>query len=222
MYFLVRETPENVFLTSLYSLNRCDQPCSIGCAGRDTECDQHFRCVLGCKPNYWGLSCQPCNDGCTNSTSPVKVARCLVSDGFCQFGCSAGKYGHTCSETCPGQCKDAVCNQATGVCLNKCNKGFYGDYCNSTCSSNCADNDCYSGNGTCVADNCLASQYAWYGPSCSTRCPRNCKNKLCDKDTGHCLHGCIAGFTGDLCDTGTPLLPNCLKVTLYGQNHENM
>ena len=178
----------------------------MGCAGRDTECDQHYHCALGCKPNYWGLSCQPCSDDCTNSTSPGTAAICLELDGYCQFGCSIGKYGNTCSETCPGQCKGAICNQSTGVCLNKCNKGYYGDYCNSTCSSNCPDNDCYPGNGTCVADNCLVTQLAWYGPSCDIRCPTNCKNKICDRDNGHCSDGCTAGYFGDICDTGTFLL----------------
>ena len=181
---------------------RCDLPCPKGCAGLEPECDQHFTCAAGCKLDYWSHSCEPCNKDCRNSTSPATVAKCSVSDGFCQFGCSAGKYGHMCSETCPGKCKGAMCNQTTGKCPTNCNKGHYGDYCNNTCSSNCPDNDCYHSNGTCVAADCLVSLYAWYGPSCQRRCPRNCKGKVCDRETGFCLDGCINGFSGNLCDLG--------------------
>ena len=182
---------------------RCDQPCSKGCAGRDIECDQNMTCAKSCKQDYWGPTCQPCSDDCTASTSPDTEAKCSVSDGFCQFGCSDGKYGRMCSESCPGQCKDSICNQTTGVCLNNCNKGHYGGYCNNTCSNNCPDNDCYPNNGTCVAPDCLVSLHAWYGPSCDIKCPVNCKNKVCDRNTGHCLEGCVAGFSGDVCDKGT-------------------
>ena len=194
-----------VILRLVCFYNRCDQSCSEGCFGPDTECDQHFICAKGCKPNYWGPTCQPCSSNCLNSSAP-SVAKCLVSDGFCQFGCSVGKYGRTCSETCLEHCKDRICNQTTGECLNKCNNGHFGDYCNNTCSRNCPDNDCYPENGTCVADICLVTEYAWYGPSCDQKCPQNCKDKICNRDSGHCLHGCIAGYFREFCDTGRPLL----------------
>ena len=190
-------------IQTLNCFYRCDQSCPKGCAGREPECDQQFHCIHGCKLDYWEPTCQPCSDDCAASTSPGTVAKCSVSDGFCEFGCSAGKYGHTCSENCPGQCKGTTCNQTTGECLNNCNKGYYGDYCNNTCSNNCPDNDCYPRNGTCVATDCLVSLHAWYGPSCNIKCPVNCKNKVCDRNTGHCLEGCVAGFSGDVCDKGT-------------------
>ena len=173
----------------------------MGCAGRDTECDQHYTCSNGCKLGYWGRTCQPCSEECIASTSPDTVASCLESDGFCQFGCSVGKYGHTCSETCPRHCKDVLCTQTSGEC-HTCTKGYFGNYCNSTCSSNCPGNDCYPSNGTCVAEDCLVTQHGWYGPSCELRCPETCKNRVCDKYSGYCLDGCTTGYFGNSCNSG--------------------
>ena len=201
-------------MTQLNSFNRCDQSCPKGCDGRDSECDQQFRCVIGCKFNYWGPTCQPCSEECTNSTSPETVARCLESDGFCQFGCSVGKYGHTCSETCPRHCKDVICTQTSGEC-HTCTKGYFGNYCNSTCSSNCPDNDCYPDNGTCVADTCLLTQHAWYGPSCDLRCPETCKNRVCDKYSWYCLDGCVTGYFGNSCNLGMVVFGLCNKPLLF-------
>ena len=194
--------------------HRCDQPCSRGCAGREPICDQHFTCKYGCYRDYWGPSCNPCSDGCNPSPPPTAFTKCSKSDGSCLFGCSAGKYGLSCYESCPRHCKDDICNHTSGECVT-CAKGFYGEFCNSTCSRNCPDNDCFPDNGTCIAANCLVAQYAWYGPSCERRCPRNCKDKVCDRETGHCLDGCITGFSGNLCDLGIHLCNNYFLEILH-------
>ena len=193
-------------------INRCDQSCSKGCAGPDTECDQQFNCAKGCKLNYWGPTSVPCSDTCEEPASPEE--KCSTTDGFCKFGCkpSSKTFGRNCSQACPEHCKDGKCSQITGECLYKCQKGYFGEYCNNLCSQNCPDNDCHPENGTCVAATCLVGQFAWYGPTCDLRCPVNCYNQICNRDSGDCLNGCAAGYSGQICNM-TGKLPKCIYAT---------
>ncbi|XP_071148154.1 multiple epidermal growth factor-like domains protein 10 [Mytilus edulis] len=67
------------------------------------------------------------------------------------------------------------CDKHTGRCTY-CHDGWIGKACQQTC------------------------EVGKYGTNCNETCLK-CKANLCDHETGHCLHGCITGWEGYLCNT---------------------
>nr|XP_022311506.1 multiple epidermal growth factor-like domains protein 10 isoform X2 [Crassostrea virginica] len=92
-------------------------------------------------------------------------------------GCELGKYGVNCTMTC-SHCKN---NVSCGIVDGKCN------------DEGCA----YPGYQKPYCQSCIDGKY---GNSCNVTCSKFCKNKKCDRKTGVCTDGCVAGYTGSLCD----------------------
>ncbi|KAH9492070.1 hypothetical protein Btru_026747 [Bulinus truncatus] len=134
--------------------------------------------------------------------------------------CPAGKWGLSCVNVCPEQCKsychvdDGSCNvicfgsSDPPKCLTKYAKGEWGINCQENCSSNCFDSSCDGQTGQC--DNgcsgysdppvCKTTcSKGHYGTNCTSYCSHFCVNQTCDRSTGHCLE-CLPGFKGNFCD----------------------
>jgi hypothetical protein len=45
------------------------------------------------------------------------------------IGCSPGKFGIGCKESCPSNCKHDVCGYVDGDCDEGCKLGFQGEKC---------------------------------------------------------------------------------------------
>nr|XP_022312499.1 multiple epidermal growth factor-like domains protein 10 isoform X2 [Crassostrea virginica] len=104
------------------------------------------------------------------------------------FGCKPGRYGENCTKTC-NHCKNkAYCGIVHGRCdAEGCGlPGFQTPYCQA----------------------CIVGKY---GEECSETCSKFCQSRNCDRKTGACNDGCLAGYTGSLCE-------QMCEFGKYGQN----
>lgn len=98
------------------------------------------------------------------------------------YGCPVGFYGSNCLTECSSNCMAQPCEPDFGRCIGPCKSGYTGDKCDKTCLS------------------------GFYGIGCSLRCSLSCLNNNCFNTNGTCKE-CVPGFTGEMCNTPTQLLP---------------
>ncbi|CAG5123786.1 unnamed protein product, partial [Candidula unifasciata] len=78
------------------------------------------------------------------SCSPYSYI-CCVPD------CNIGRFGQNCSNVCPRNCQNGLCDRITGACLSWCNQGLFGENCTEACSINCRSQICDRITGDCVS-----------------------------------------------------------------------
>lgn len=133
--------------------------------------------VFGCAAGFYGSDCtRRCPSGCRDN-------QCDPVTGNCRYGCNDFYSGArcdkvcseiTCSEYCPTNCANNICDFA-GNCLEGCNPGWQGNQCQTACGPNfygenckwrcyCDHGSCDNQNGTCPDNMCLEG---WMPPTCS-------------------------------------------------------
>lgn len=191
----------------------CELPCSYGCLADGNTvgpCSANGTCTLGCK------------EGRTNATCSSYCGSYCV--GCSQSGCEScrmGHFGHLCDRRCGG-CSNG-CDR-NGRCIGDCRDGAFGVSCQfSLQGCRVAVRDATEVDAACIE--CVQG----YGAYCKP-CPNNCSpptSETIEKtpqtcDASGCLHGCVSGFEGPLCDMAATdvgalvagILPPLLIVTI--------
>lgn len=153
----------------------CKTECSISkCSWCHSEKDNKDSCI-GCMDGFYPElgACVPCNINCAGDG----VNSCDVTTGGCHSGCKGGYFGKKCTTKCPLNCK--ICGDKQGSC-KLCKEGFYGPMCENKCSKTCQN----CGN-TMVG--CLSTHIE--------------RQATCNMTSGVCLHGCLAGFYDEKCES---------------------
>ncbi|KAL8613274.1 hypothetical protein ACOMHN_001598 [Nucella lapillus] len=137
----------------------CPQPCLSG------VCDD----VTGTCVVDWGSGLDSASQGRQRG------------EGGGNGACPQGLFGADCTEVCPVNCLDSLCQQDTGHCTRGCQAGFFGPDCTTVCLN------------------------GYYGVNCTVPCPEHCRNHSCTPHSGVCSDGCEDGFWGSDCSLGVEL-----------------
>ncbi|XP_052761685.1 uncharacterized protein LOC128204314 [Mya arenaria] len=194
----------------------CEHACSSGCtdvcdpATGSCSCSALFKgprcdvcvdgkygdlcsddCPVQCSRCLNATDCSSCNPGFNDETMICQCRSDLCSNAECT-SCMMSIYYPKDGNCCPCSdiCDNMECLSET-ECKNGCVEGYFGDGCVEKCDG--------------IDVNCLACSLSSSWPS-SPKCDR-CLTGFylsgdieCADIDGRCLHGCVDGFTGRMCN----------------------
>jgi len=210
-----------------YPTNSCDCPFpSIQYGPACTNCSLCSTLIPSsiCNSTYWG-----------NGSCYCQSPQYIMNSNQTACICPLGKYGSTCTGTCPSNCPQfSTCSDGlngTGQCVCQspnfyfntttqtceCSDGYYGWNCSSICpncslllnSSICSQGK--NGNGSCICNesNCFNSTiYCDQNFNGTGDCICNKLNFKWNNKTKQC-DDCLDGYYGENC---TELCPNCSLI----------
>ncbi|XP_046545771.1 cell death abnormality protein 1-like [Haliotis rubra] len=190
--------------TGYYDL-KCKSECSKNCKEKKCKLLENTgigNCTEGCEPGYHGVNCK--------LICPVPTQNCSKCPGGCDGEyCQDSYYGSACKD-CSKRCQS--CNRITGTC-DQCHSDYHGKNCEYSC------NYC---SGSCVGECARVCAPGLYGTECAEMCSENClpnpvfysegqcveedgniTNECtpeCHNESGQCIHGCVAGWYGPMCE----------------------
>ncbi|XP_046545768.1 protein draper-like [Haliotis rubra] len=200
--------------TGYYDL-KCKSECSKNCKEKKCKLLENTgigNCTEGCEPGYHGVNCKiVCSvptQNCSKCPGGCDGEYCTQGD-TCFSDCQDSYYGSACKD-CSRRCQS--CNRISGTC-DQCHPQYHGKNCEYSC------NYC---SGSCVGECARVCAPGLYGTECAEMCSENClpnpvfysedqcveedgniTNECtpeCHNESGQCIHGCVAGWYGPMCE----------------------
>ncbi|XP_048246356.1 multiple epidermal growth factor-like domains protein 11 [Haliotis rufescens] len=122
------------------------------------------------------------------------------------------------AKSCQDNQHCSECNTAYGDCITECHPGYFGSKCKSVCSKNCKQGKCKllksAGTGKCT-EGCEPGYHGENSIYSEEHCLErdvnitNVCTPECHNESGECIHGCVAGWYGQMCSS--PCNANCIN-----------